>query len=301
MLTYSFPEVIDNTARSQFISCPTKWVYSTVNNLGSKIPSVHLHAGGAFARGLEVTRKAFYDEGQSPEHSIKVGAEALVEYWGDFESPDDSAKTKEKMLEALFEYFTEYPLGQDPIRPLKIGENKHAIEFRFALPLDIKHPETGNPLLYGGRFDMLGEFNSSLFAVDEKTTSQLGPTWGRQWELDSQFTGYCWAAQEYSYPVVGAVVRGMSILKTKFGHATPIVYRPQWMIERWHENLYYDITRMIQTYEDARNGRFVPSALDKGICDNYGGCTFFRPCTSPNPGNWLSSEYGPRNWNPLHP
>lgn len=295
----TFPEVIDNTARSVFISCGIKAVYQLFRNLGPKEKSVHLHAGGAFAAGLEFARKAFYDQGLSPEESIKTGAEALVEYYGDFECPDDSAKSKDKMLEALFEYFLEYPLGLDAIKPMPTVPGKHAIEFRFNVPLPFKHPETGNPLSYGGRFDMLGLFNGTLFAVDEKTTSQLGATWSKQWELDSQFTGYCWAAQQYGYAVGGAVIRGISILKTKFGHAQAIVYRPEWMIDRWYQNLLYDIEKMLELHYRWKQGLLVPSAIDKSICSNYGGCSFFSLCTSPDPEAWIPSNYGPRDWNPL--
>jgi hypothetical protein len=146
---------------------------------------------------------------------------------------------------------------------------------------------------------MLGVFHDALFAVDEKTASQLGPSWTRQWELDSQFTGYCWAAQQFSYPVAGAIVRGISFLKNSFGHAQAIVYRPAWMLDRWYQNLIYDIQRMIDTYERFQNSALIPSALDKGVCSNYGGCAYYKLCTSPNPEAWVETEFAPRHWNPL--
>lgn len=299
----SFPELIDNTSRSMFVSCPTKWVYGNLRNLASKEPSIHLHAGGAFATGLEHARKAFFNEGKSEAEAIKVGSEALVQFWGDFEAPEGSAKDLPRLLEALLEYFTEYPLDANPIKPLKIGGPDlpaHAIEFTFSVPLPIRHPVTGNPLVYAGRFDMLAEYNGTLFAVDEKTASQLGSQWMSQWEMDSQFTGYCWAAQQYGYPVGGAIIRGISFLKTKFGHAQAIVYRPQWVIDRWYQNLLWDITQMIQLWEYAKADLFIPQALDKSICGNYGGCAYKRLCESQNPESWVEMDFVPRTWNPLH-
>jgi hypothetical protein len=247
-----------------------------------------------------VARKAFFEQGQSPETSIKQGSEALLEAYGDFECPEDSAKSKEKMLEALWEYFIEYPLQSNPIVPLEVSPGKFAIEFTFAIPLPINHPETGNPLIYGGRFDMLAAFNHTKFAVDEKTASQLGPSWAKQWELDSQFTGYCWAAQQYNYDVAGAIVRGISILKTKFGHSQAIVYRPQWMIDRWHKNLLFNIEQMLSVWNSWRREGFIPLALDKSICSNYGGCAYHRLCQSQDPLPWIEADFGPRHWNPLH-
>jgi hypothetical protein len=297
-----FPELIDNTSRSMFVSCPQKWVYGNLRNITSKEPSIHLHAGGAFASGLEHARKAFFDQGKSETESIKLGCEAVVRVWGDFEAPEDSAKSLPRLVEALMEYFFEYPLAANPIKPLMLANDpsRHAIEFTFSVTLPIKHPVTGNPLMYAGRFDMLAEYNGTLFAVDEKTASQLGTQWMMQWDLDSQFTGYCWAAQQYGYPVGGAIIRGISFLKTKFGHAQAIIYRPEWEIDRWYANLIWDIEQMIELWKRANEKRFIPMALDKSLCGQYGGCAYRKLCTSRDPEAWIESEFTARTWNPLH-
>jgi len=300
MPALSFPTVIDNTARSQFVTCPTKWAYASCYNIAPNSPSIHLHAGGAFASGLEYARKAFYDEGLSPEAAIKQGTEQLLAFYGDFECPGHINKTKARMMEALWEYFCEYPLGKDPVVPFQSATGKHAIEFTFSVPLPILHPDTMQPLLYAGRFDMLGVYQDSMYAVDEKTASQLGKSWLDQWELDSQFTGYCWAGQQFNFPVTGAIIRGISILKEKYGHAQAILHRPQWQLDRWYENLLWDIEDMLNTYDRLRNDKRIKLALDKGICAQYGGCSYATLCKSPNPATWIAAEYGPREWNPLH-
>ena len=51
----SLPQVIDSTIRADFVACATKGYYSFVRQLGSPAPSIDLIAGGAFARGIEVT------------------------------------------------------------------------------------------------------------------------------------------------------------------------------------------------------------------------------------------------------
>lgn len=294
--TWEFPEVIDNSARSAFVKCPTSWMYGYGRMLASPVTNIHLHAGGAFAYGLETARKSFFDKGLPVEQSIGLGAEALIKYYGSYEPDPDAAKTCERMVGALFEYFIEYPMDENPVRPLQIGPSKHAIEFRFGVPLPIKHPVTGNPLLYGGRFDMLGVYNDTLFAVDEKTASQLGAQWSNNWELDSQFTGYCWAAQQFGYPVAGAIIRGVSILKERYGHAQAIVYRPEWQITRWLEELLDNVSDMIRFWERNR----YPLALDKAACNSYGGCGFKSLCLSPTPEVWVASSFVRREWNPLH-
>lgn len=291
-----FPELIDNSALSSFKKCPTDWYYSSLRSLTSMGGNIHLHAGGAYAAGLEAGRKAFYDEGLDEEISILAAIKAFTLFWGPDKIEHESAKSYDRMLFALIEYFCQYPLADDIIKPFRLATGKGAIEFTFALPIpEVLHPTTGQPLLYGGRFDMLAEREGVLFVEDDKTASQLGSQWNRNWTLDSQFTGYCWAARYFGYPVSGAIIRGVSILKTGYGHAQAIVYRPEWQIARWYEQLVHQLKLMIAYWQQG----FYPLALDKHACNSYGGCGFTKLCESPNPESWIETEYEPRVWNPI--
>lgn len=287
-----FPPVIDNTMRGTFVACPMKFKQSFIDNLMPNAPSIHLHAGGALASALDVTRKAYYGGHADSDQALALGASELLRFWGDFPHEHES-KSLDRMLIAFDDYFREYPLALDSIKPL-IQDGKPATEFSFALPLNIDNPDTGEPLIYSGRFDMLGLYQDALFVVDEKTTSQLGQSWQQQWDLKSQFTGYCAAAKSYGYPVVGAVIRGIGLLKSGTTFAQVIEYRPDWQIERWYEQLHRDIHRMIQCY----NSGVWDYALDEA-CATYGGCAFRRLCLSQHPADWIEGYYIPRNWNPL--
>lgn len=291
-----FPDLIDNTMREAFVVCPTKFWYSFIRGVAPRLPSVHLHAGAAFARGLEVARKAFWEQGCPVTEAVGRGVVALLDFYGDFEPAVETNKTATRMAEALVSYFLQYPLDRDYLQPFKLANGRAAIEFTFAVEIPgVVHPVTGNPLLYGGRFDMLAVKNGVLFVDDEKTTQQLGPTWTKQWDLDSQFTGYCWAARTYGYPVAGAIVRGISILKEKFGHAESIQYRPEWMITRWLSQLQDDALRMIESWKAQK----WALALGQG-CKNYGGCPYLLLCTSPEPDRWIENHYTYRMWDPMH-
>jgi len=295
-LSTPFPLLLDNSAISSFKKCPADWYYGSLRSIARTGGNVHLHFGGAYATGLEAGRKAFYDEGATPDEAIARALGAATIFWADFQSPEGTAKTYERLIDALCEYFEEYPLATDVIRPHRLANGKSAIEFTFAIPLPgLKHPTTGDPILYGGRFDMLAERDGSLFVEDDKTASQLGPQWMRNWLLDSQFTGYCWAARDFGYPVAGAIIRGLSILKHGFGHAQAITYRPDWQIDRWIESTTHTVRLMIAYWEQ---GRF-PMALDKHSCNSYGGCGYHQLCESPNPESWIALNYEPRIWNPL--
>lgn len=292
----AFPELIDNTMREAAFQCGMKNHYSFQRGLAPVQPSVHLHAGAAFARGLEVTRKCFYEQGLTPHDAVGQGVLALLDFYGDFVPPFESNKTATRMAEALVAYFTQYPLATDWLKPFITANGKPAIEFTFAAEIPgVVHPETGNPMLYGGRFDMLGVKDGVLFVDDEKTTSQLGSTWAQQWELNSQFTGYCWGAKQHGFPVAGAIIRGISILKNNFGHAQVITYRPQWMIDRWLDQLVVDTKRMIEDWKNKKWSYALGSA-----CSMYGGCAFKLLCTSPEPEKWIETNYTHRVWDPMH-
>ena len=292
-----FPSTIDSSLIAAFRSCPYKAYLEFFCHWKSKFPSVHLHAGAAFARGLEVARRAFYEDHLPQDEAIAQGCLALAEAYGDFECPPDSGKSLHRMLGALeYSLTVAWPLAGDTATPLKFG-NKHAIEFNFVEPLDFQHPETGDPLLYCGRFDMMVEFAGQPFGEDDKTTSQLGGSWSKQWDLRSQFTAYCWGAQKAGIHLEGFLVRGTSILKTKYDHAQALTYRPQWMIDQWYEQLIKrDLPMMLRMWESGEWGMNLDHA-----CTEYDGCGFKQVCLS-RPSdrvNWLESGFQRRQWDPV--
>lgn len=289
-----FPSVVDATMLATFRSCPQKLFRMYIEHWKPKGESIHLHAGKAFARGLEVARRAYYEEGKSEDAAIIAGAVGLLQSYGTFECPDGIAKTAERMAGALEFYFDSYPLSTDAAKPLEMPSGSSAIEFSFAQPLPFTHPQTGDPVLYSGRSDMICTFADGVYIEDDKTASQLGASWSRQWDLRSQFTGYCWAAREVGLPVNGVLVRGVSILKTKYDTLQAITYRPDWEIERWLRQVVRDLTTMKEMW----NEQYWDFNLDHA-CSEYGGCPLTSVCKSPEPEAWLPVYFERRRWDPL--
>jgi len=292
--TREFPSVWDSSMIDELKSCEAKANLSYLEEWKPKGQSVHLHAGAAFAHGLERTRKAFYVEGLSEDTAIAQGLGALVEYYGNFECPSDSAKSCERMCGAFEFYWSNYPLTDTQNEPITLAGGKRAIEFSFAEPLDIKHPVSGEPLIYTGRSDMVVEMSSGIFIEDDKTTSQLGASWSNQCDLRSQFSGYCWAAHRIGLPVDGVLIRGVAILKTMFKHEQYLTYRAQWEIDRWHEQLLRDIKRMIACWQE---GYWDYNLAD--ACGDFGGCGYRQVCKSNNPQEWLQMYFSRRRWDPI--
>lgn len=289
-----FPHAVDSTMMATFRSCPQKMLMTYVNHWKPQAESVHLVAGGAFAKGIEVARKAFYEQSASAEDAVAQGLHACIVAYGDFECPPDSAKSLERTAGALEFYFDNYPLGADGMDPITLAGGRRGIEFSFATPLGILHPVTGQPILYTGRADMIADYCGGKYVVDEKTTSQLGASWSRQWEMRGQFTGYQWAARENGIDTQGSIVRGVSILKTKYDTQQAITYRTPWEIERWYQQTLRDAQRMIACWEAG----WWDYAMD-GACAEYGGCSLVRICKSQDPGSWLPMYFEQRVWDPL--
>jgi len=293
----SFPDLIDNTMRGDFVSCPKKFSWAFLHKWAPSAPSIHLHAGGAFAAGLEGARRAFYGDGKGEAESLRLGLEALIKFYGDIQLPPARSgdKSCENVIRAFDSYFQRYQLGKDVIVPHRAPNGELMVEFTFAIPTEVKHPTTGNPILLGGRADMIGVMNDTLWVTDEKTATSLGETWAAQWRLESQFTGYVAAAHTYGYPVAGAVVRGVGLLKTKISHAEAILNRGQWAIDRWWEQLHRDIKRMVRCWEEG----YWDYAISKNACAAYGGCDFVMLCDSPEPEGYLPIYFRQREWNPM--
>jgi len=276
-----------------FRACPRKMAWEHIHHFKPRTPNVHLHAGGAYAHGLEVARRAFFERGEPAEDSVAMGLQALMQFYGSFECPEDSPKSLERTAGALLYYFERYPLEEEKAIPSHLADRR-GIEFSFTEPLPIDHPETGEPLLYCGRMDQIVDFAGARYGEDDKTTSQLGASWPRQWDLRSQFTGYCWGAARAGYPLQGFIIRGVSILKTKYDTLEAITYRPQFMIDRWEAQLLRDVKRAIQCWEEG----YWDYNLDES-CQAFGGCIFRKACMSDDPQPWLEVDFIRRKWDPV--
>lgn len=210
-----FPPTIDSTLLSAFHSCPNKFFRQYVQHWKPRDGNVHLIAGGAFAAGMEAARRAFYEQGAQHDEAVEAGVAALLSHYGDFECPSDSAKSPARTAGALVFYFDNYPLGADGSTPIKLDNGKLGVELSFAVPLEIKHPTLGTPILYVGRCDMVAEFAGSVYIFDEKTTSSLGAAWSRQWELrcfDEETEVYT----RYGWKPISTVANGDEVLQWEY-------------------------------------------------------------------------------------
>jgi len=289
-----FPEVFDSSLIAAARSCGQKANLEFFQHYKGREPNVHLHAGASYAKGLEVARRAYYEQGASHADAVALGLSALLLHYGNFECPEDSAKSAARTAGALEFYFDRYNMETDKAKPLVLIGGKHAIEFGGVEALDLFHPVTNNPLLYSWRMDMAVALNGMKLGEDDKTASQLGASWPRQWDLRSQFTSYVWGAKRHGIELNGFLVRGVSILKTKYDTLEAITYRPDWQIERWYGQLLRDIQRLISQWEEG----YFDFNLDHA-CSEYGGCPFRNVCLAKEPQAILAQMFQRRRWDPV--
>ena len=122
----TFPTSIDSTIMASFRSCPQKFHREYLLHYKPREPSIHLHAGAAFAKGLEVARKSYYEAGNPAEEAIARGMAALLQAYGEFDA-GDSPKSLERMAGAYEFYFDRYPLESDAATPMCLPDGSRAI------------------------------------------------------------------------------------------------------------------------------------------------------------------------------
>lgn len=298
-----FPPVLSSSMRESFSLCPRKFMWEQIYGYIPQGESQHLIFGAAYASGLEAFRKSYYsdkyDELTVPDkfsESLADGIYAAIKAYGNYEPPEGAAKTFERLIGALIEYLLEYPPETDGVKPSMFqGSPRVEFSFTFEIP-GVLHPVTRDPLLFTGRADMLAEFNKGIFIFDDKTTGSLGPSWANQWRLRSQFTAYTVGAQEAGFEVVGAIIRGIAILKTKYNLAEVITHRPPHIVEAWKKRLTHDAERMIDMWN---SGYWPEYGQENGGCGNYGGCPYQMLCEAVNPQGYLDVYFQNSRWDPV--
>lgn len=286
-----FPAWFDSSAIKEFRSCEMRDFYGKKEGLISAAPNIHFISGGAFAKGLEVARRQFYLQGKSSEDSIACGLEALWQYYGKPDIPDElNPKPWDLMSTALVGYFDKYKLGEDFVKPFMV-EGALTVEFSFSCPLPINHPTTGLPLLYCGRFDAIGDYRGALFICDEKTSGRFSYT-NDKWDMRGQFLGYTWGAEEHGLKIAGTIVREVAVRSSgDVDFKEDMIFHAPWEIKRWERETVRTIQRMIEVW------RTDSWSYDFG--DSCERCSYHRLCKSEDWKTFVNPYYKKSTWNPL--
>lgn len=300
----TFPHNIDNSMRKELVKCETAAKYKYEMDLRANTTAkVDLHAGKAFAAGMETVRRSFYVDAVDPFTALNRGIQKIYAEYGSFVAPEKSNKTADRMAGALTFYFAENPLMNEKLIPVTLNDGKRGIEVSFSFPMGVMHPD-GEELNYCGTFDLLAQelATDDVWVVDEKTTGQMGDKWANQWFLDSQMTGYCWGSQKLleanglgHLQVKGAVINGIAIRLRDYEHQRLNVYRQQWEIDRWFRQMKSDVIR----WREAHTMNLHSMALDHQCAMYNNPCEFAPLCSHRNPERIIENSYSVVHWNPI--
>jgi hypothetical protein len=291
------PSYIDSTMINCFRGCPQKFYNEYILGLRPADTSIDLHAGGVFSATLERLYKEIYLNGLDTPAALARAYATFHTEWGDFViRKEGHPKTPENMWAAVEDYVRVYPPRSDSVQPYFTSDGS-AFEYSFAIPLDFpnfpRHPVSGDPFIYVGRFDLLGRRDNRPVIRDEKTAQRLESNWAEKWDLRSQFLGYCWALQHVGIPCNTVVVRGVIITKTMIRQVEAIKLYSQHLIDRWFKQLSRDLDHLVDCWAE---GYWDYNLGD--TCTSYSHCPFIPLCSSSQPENWYDS-YEVKRWNPL--
>lgn len=261
-----------------FQSCPAKYFLRMKEGWTSRRKSAALGFGGSFHAGLA----EWYRTGERVPM-----LKAVEETWPDG-MPIDDYRTKQKCVETLIAYTREYPAESFKVIQLPSGP---LIEQSFTLPMDLylpcelcwdrdeSSPEARNcsncgapkePIEYGGILDGGVEFSGSVFTLEHKTTSQLGPSYFNQFRPNNQVSGYTWGLGLMTgNRVGGALINAVGIYKAsppKFERQ--ITVRSEEEIAEWKSSVYQTCVAIRRC---ERTGEWP---LYTTACTMYGRCEF---------------------------
>ena len=269
---------IDNFALTMFQACPAKFDLRILQGWTSRRRSGALGFGGALHEGLAT----WYRTGD-PSKAIKAVGDA----WP-LNLPIDDWRTKEKCLQTMLEYIKRYPREEFVVVG---GTENPMVEVTFTVDtgmflscIECQAPWGGEefgglcqrcgkplePIEYGGIFDGIVQFGSSIYVLEHKTTSMLGQYYFDQFKPNNQVTGYVWGARKLSgQNVTGAIINAIGIYKsstTKFERQ--ITSRDDTNIAEWLEN----VRNVCEQIRECQVRQHWPMAT--GSCTMYGKCEY---------------------------
>ena len=291
---FNLPIFVDSTMLTAYRACPKSFFYEYGYGLRPKGKNIHLHAGGCAATAIEAVREGFYNLNLSPEEALKRAWRVYIEAWGDYDDFLGEKKSVFGTWRAICSYFEQWPIETDHIKPYTRADSGHGtFEYSFAIPMPINHP-SGQPFIFCGRVDMLGEYVGKPCIVDEKLVGGLGYAFADKWRMRGQFLGYLWALRESGIPVDTAVIRGTAPAVKDVKHMEVIQPYSNKFIDRWYEETLVTLSNITRSVEESR------WPMDFGqTCEQFGGCPFTLLCTAPGKDTTWFPEYKVERWNPL--
>jgi hypothetical protein len=253
------------------------------------------------------------------EQTNAVMVSAASNAFADFDPGPDEYRNYGFAIEVINTYNKEYPTeGFDVVI---LPDGKPAIEVPFAVPIGeipvnkevlVRRPsgEVGMrfvksiKIMWCGRVDLIYQRDSRLYLMDHKTTTQLGSTYFKAFEISHQVYGYVWAiAKLLNKAIYGFCINAIAVRKqTKTGKGIEcirsIVPLDQSLVDEWIEDTLFTVADLV---EMAIRGYFPKHTA--WCCEKFGTCQYFPVCSLPPHSRevmLMSGNYTHVDWDPLH-
>lgn len=289
---HDFIMEMDWSSLESLLTCPRsalwKLLYSRIAN-GRRAA---LDYGSAVHHVLEHVYRGTH----TPEEAIASQEQFFIDNppnEGEYRNFDFLRSTMEK-------YFAEY--NPDPFVVHKVN-GKPLVECPFAIPIAtiavnaelpftdrlLTGADSDYPLyidsihcIWTGMIDMLIELGGALWVADHKTSSVLGDSYFKSFELSQQFIGYTWAAQQ----LIGEQVKGCwinAINTAKRGDRStskpffrrPYTY-PAWQVSEWRTSIVAHLEDLVHRL---KTGLFPAST--QWCVGKFGTCSYHDVCSEP--------------------
>jgi hypothetical protein len=242
------PDHLSPTQTAGFMRCPRLWMYRRMG-LESPGRKSALVFGEAFHHAA-----GFAIEGRVPE-----AVAAFDAVWD--ESLADPKRNRARAMMIIRDFSMSHVAGKSlyslipPPRGVEVPDRVSQWEVPFAF-------DAGLPIPIVGRIDGVGKHRDTgeTWAVEFKTTSQLGATFLSMFNLDPQILTYAYALQTYGVPespkVAGTIVDGVLVAATKVDSmCQPIHVRPHSMHDMldWYMRAWHEMSRCMETDDFPKN------------------------------------------------
>ena len=293
--------VINNSTFSAIDDCFAKGLMQGLLAYRAKQSPIHLVFGSLVHKGLELM---FRDN--LPLVDIINEVKADPEY-SELANIEEKNKTCEKLIEALTQCFVDRKTELF-FEPLFFEERDESLtEESFLVKLgtvdwNVKPTVSMNVDIYWrGKIDLIAYYQDEVWILDNKTTSQMGPTFRYNFERDNQLISYIVGirkllSQTDSFRVktkngrsfdltkrlpVGAIVYGICPLTKEVKTQTfPIKFTVAQLAE-WEEETLGQLENLLNN--DLNRFLYNEVVLPKRTSCNhkYGKCPFFDLCDMP--------------------
>lgn len=272
--------IYDYTAINTFQTCRKKYYYQMIRHLQTKTKSPALLFGGAIHDALDV----YYVKGI--ESALKVFAEVYSDVEG------DDLRTVENGVKLLAKYAEVYT--NEPFKV--IGKP----EAGFVFPI--------GDVMFGGRMDLIVEWDGAIWIVEHKTTSSLRSNFFRQFALDKQVTGYVIGAEEFTgRKCQGCVVNAMEPWK-QLKRPTVKSKRPEDHFVRdpiprtkiLKDRFKINVQRIVRDIRWCADNNEWYEAEKKEVCFSYNyDCPYKGLCLYGEDERFLARDYVVEEWAPF--